>query len=74
MKPFLRNSLAASTLGLTLTISALALAGKDNPCKADVARLCPNVEPGGGRIIRCLKDHEADLSDACKAAFQRGKK
>ena len=24
-------------------------------CKADVARLCPGVPPGGGRIIACLK-------------------
>ena len=27
-------------------------------CKADVARLCPGVPMGGGRIIACLKEHK----------------
>jgi hypothetical protein len=38
-------------------------------CKADVERLCKGVKPGGGRIIRCVKEHEADLSTECKEAM-----
>ncbi|MBV8665098.1 MAG: cysteine rich repeat-containing protein [Burkholderiaceae bacterium] len=50
-------------------------AGRD-ACKADVARLCPNVQPGGRRILACLKANQDQLSDACKALLKKreGKK
>jgi len=35
-------------------------------CKDDAAKLCKEVEPGKGRILRCLKQHEGELSPACK--------
>lgn len=35
-------------------------------CKADVSKFCADVKRGGGRIVQCLKQHEADLSPACK--------
>ncbi len=35
-------------------------------CKEDVAKVCKDTKPGGGRILRCLKQHEGDLSPACK--------
>jgi hypothetical protein len=38
----------------------------EHPCKEDAARLCQGVEPGEGRIVQCLEQHEADLSPACK--------
>jgi Cysteine rich repeat len=36
-------------------------------CKPDVEKFCQDVQPGGGRIIQCLRQHETELSDACKA-------
>ncbi len=39
-------------------------------CKSDVARLCPGVEPGGGRIIGCLKAHTMEVSVGCAKAIQ----
>ena len=39
-------------------------------CKADVARLCPGVPPGGGRIIGCLKAHKEEVSIGCGKALQ----
>jgi len=41
-------------------------APKEGPCHEDAERLCKGVKQGGGRIQQCLKDHEAQLSDACK--------
>jgi Cysteine rich repeat len=37
-------------------------------CKPDVDKFCAGVAEGGGRIMQCLKQHESELSDACKAA------
>jgi Cysteine rich repeat len=34
-------------------------------CKADAARLCHGVRPGGGRMLGCLKAHENDLTVGC---------
>jgi hypothetical protein len=39
-------------------------------CKADIARLCPGVPPGGGRIIGCLKAHKEEMSIGCGKALQ----
>ncbi|HZJ55728.1 MAG TPA: cysteine rich repeat-containing protein [Myxococcaceae bacterium] len=36
------------------------------PCKADLAKLCPGVEPGHGRILACLEGKTDQLSQACK--------
>lgn len=48
---------------------APAAAGPDrNACKEDVKKYCPNVQPGQGRIARCLKGHEKELSQACQDA------
>jgi hypothetical protein len=35
-------------------------------CQADVEKFCKDVQPGQGRILQCMKQHEAELSIACK--------
>jgi len=41
-------------------------AAQRDACKADYAKYCSGVTPGGGRIIACLnKQHDA-LSGACQ--------
>ena len=37
-------------------------------CQPDVDKFCSGVAAGGGRVMQCLKQHESELSDACKAA------
>lgn len=37
-------------------------------CQPDVDKFCSTVAKGGGQVMQCLKQHESELSDACKAA------
>jgi hypothetical protein len=37
-------------------------------CADDARKLCAGVQPGGGRIVACLKEHKDGLSDGCKRA------
>ena len=39
-------------------------------CQADYQRFCATVLPGGGRILKCLTDHDKDLSPDCRSALQ----
>jgi Cysteine rich repeat len=39
-------------------------------CKQDVQTLCPGIQPGGGRIVACLKSHAEQVSPDCKAAIK----
>lgn len=51
-----------STAGFAQNLTA----AQRDACKADYAKYCSGVAPGGGRIIACLnKQHDA-LSGACQ--------
>jgi cysteine rich repeat protein len=50
-------------------VSPQALADGRVACASDVQKLCAGVPPGGGRIIACLKQHQAEVSDGCKQAI-----
>ncbi len=38
-------------------------------CAAELARFCPDLQPGRGGIMRCLRSHEAELSEDCRTAI-----
>jgi hypothetical protein len=40
-------------------------------CEADYHRLCASVVPGGGRILKCLLDHNGELAPECRTALQQ---
>jgi Cysteine rich repeat len=71
-----RHLAIASALSLAALVSADsgALAQQAEAmkyCKADAARLCPGVQMGGGRILRCLiKEHPNEISVGCGKALQ----
>ena len=50
-----------------------AMKEMNEACKADLDKLCKDVKPGEGRLIKCLKDNEAALSDVCKAKLAEQK-
>ena len=35
-------------------------------CKNDMSQFCKGTRPGGGQILKCLKQHENELSAECK--------
>lgn len=53
----------SSALLLVVTSASFA---QERPCAADIAQFCGNVQPGEGRIAKCLKQNEAQLSPGCK--------
>jgi hypothetical protein len=57
------------------TKDAMKAAMKDvkEACHADVEKLCAEVKPGHGRIIKCMKEHQAELSETCKAEIEKKK-
>lgn len=55
----------AEAQGLEAEIQALK-----TYCKADIERLCPNVEPGGGRIKACLKAQMDGVTVGCAKALK----
>ena len=78
----IRSKLSSSCAALVLALLAVGPAlAEDAPaaparparakmaCRPDVKRFCGDVQPGGGRIVACLKDHSADLSPDCTTAL-----
>lgn len=35
-------------------------------CTGDMEKFCNGVQPGEGRILKCLREHKQELSPACK--------
>lgn len=56
--------------GVLVSTLALAEGGPmHGACMNDIKSLCGSIQPGGGRIRDCMKEHHAQLSVTCKAAM-----
>ncbi|MDA8137082.1 MAG: cysteine rich repeat-containing protein [Desulfobacteraceae bacterium] len=69
--------LVVAFLGLSLWLTPNASAEEKpatHPCSTDVSQFCKDVQPGGGRIAGCLKQHESELTPECKAHIQASAK
>lgn len=42
-------------------------------CEADIRTTCPGVQPGGGRILQCIKANPDKISQPCKDALAAAK-
>jgi hypothetical protein len=47
--------------------------GYKHTCIEDMKRVCPTVQPGDGRILQCLQEHEQDLSEGCYQSLPKGR-
>jgi hypothetical protein len=70
MKPFIGLVAAA-----VLSTAALAKDGNDPfaVCHQDMQKVCGNVQPGEGRIVKCMMDNQARLSPPCAALIAKKK-
>lgn len=48
-------------------------AHRTGPCKADFEKFCKDVKPGEGRVAKCMKAHEKELSPACRDKIEADK-
>ena len=42
----------------------------EQACSGDITQFCKEVQPGGGRIIKCLREHDKELSSSCSAKLE----
>ena len=68
---------AACAIGIAYPAAAQQPAGALSPvlarllaiCQSDLQKLCANVQPGGGRILQCMAQHQNEISQPCKQAI-----
>jgi hypothetical protein len=68
-----------ATLLVSLAAMSAAAVAHANPasdavqrnCAADYKTFCATVVPGGGRVIKCMQAHGAQLSAVCKASIAK---
>jgi hypothetical protein len=59
-------SLVGLLVGLVAPATGFARGDLMATCRADAARLCPGISPGGGRLAQCLREHAKQISAPCK--------
>ena len=69
-KPRLLIGFGVMALGLAGGALPPAGAAEEMPCTQEIQTWCADVQPGGGRLLACLKAHEATLSPACMQRMQ----
>ena len=61
--------LGVVALGLAAGVVRSEGQTQEMPCTDEIRMLCADVQPGGGRLMQCLKNNESKLSMACAQRF-----
>ena len=73
MRPPILRTIATLALSTGLAAGMLPARAADaagsQACREDAHKLCSSVQPGGGRILACLKQHTSELSAPCQSAL-----
>ena len=70
-KPIKKFTLAAMIFVCCTSAHAAGADALMKYCKPDVERLCNGIEPGGGRLLQCLKGHKEEMSVGCAMALKK---
>jgi hypothetical protein len=66
LSPACHQKLDAEALAARRILEAFGRA-----CREDVNQFCAAIDPGGGRVIGCLAQHQLDLTPTCQAEMSR---
>jgi hypothetical protein len=66
-------ALAAATVASAAASAEDSEAAVLQACAADVRTLCPGLEPGGGRLKQCLREHAEKVSPECRTALREAR-
>lgn len=73
----LKQSLFATFALCLAAVPALAQQGRGKQvreaCQADYKALCSDVQPGGGRVLKCFEEHREQVSKECRAALEQAR-
>jgi hypothetical protein len=69
MSCFRTFAIAAAMILPSLAFAEPGAGPMHGACKNDIQTLCAGVERGGGRIRDCMRQHQAQISTACKVAI-----
>jgi hypothetical protein len=66
-------ALSAFTLSNTVLAVDTAKLGMRQTCAPDIQHFCAGIQPGGGRIMQCMKTHGDAVSFDCNTAMLNAK-
>ena len=55
---------------MSIKMGAAAINYSVRACEEDADKYCLDVQPGEGRLVSCIKEHEAEVSEACITALK----
>lgn len=58
---------------LLLCFLSLQIHAGDRPCLEDAKKLCPNANGNKKEIMKCLKEHQSELSPECQERAGKAK-
>ncbi|MGQ0655877.1 MAG: cysteine rich repeat-containing protein, partial [Betaproteobacteria bacterium] len=63
----------AALLASAFATAVLAKEGGDPfaACKADYEKFCKSVQPGDGRIVKCMMENKGRVSSGCAAVLEK---